>query len=110
VEAGLTLKRRNYDERGHRTFAGDFIVECDHGVGGTHPPLACLRSCCRNAVVQQGIKVPLQLFYHRVKGWGVRTLVPILANQFVCEYVGEIFHDQEIEERYVATILAQSLH
>jgi hypothetical protein len=108
VEAGLTLKRRNYDERAHRTFSGDIIVECDHGVGGTHPPPACLRSCCWNAVVQQGIKVPLQLFYHSDKGWGVRTLVPILANQFVCEYVGELVHDQEVEERYVETILAVS--
>jgi histone-lysine N-methyltransferase SUV39H len=54
---------------------------------------------CINRVVQKGSEIPVQVFKTPQKGWGVKTLVPIKANQFVEEYLGEIIVETEAEER-----------
>ncbi|RWS26315.1 histone-lysine N-methyltransferase EHMT2-like protein [Leptotrombidium deliense] len=70
------------------------------------PPMIfeCNRACscwknCNNRLVQTGIRVRLQVFRTKGKGWGVRPLRDIPKGTFVCEYVGEIITDSEADRR-----------
>ncbi|XP_034027154.1 histone-lysine N-methyltransferase EHMT1-like [Thalassophryne amazonica] len=67
------------------------LFECNHAC-------SCWRTC-RNRVVQNGIKVRLQLFRTPAMGWGVRTMQDIPHGTFICEYVGEIIPDAEADKR-----------
>ncbi|XP_058615187.1 histone-lysine N-methyltransferase EHMT1 isoform X9 [Onychostoma macrolepis] len=67
------------------------IFECNHAC-------SCWRSC-KNRVVQNGLRVRLQLFRTQTMGWGVKTLQDIPQGTFVCEYVGEIISDSEADVR-----------
>ncbi|KAM9437647.1 histone-lysine N-methyltransferase EHMT1 isoform 3-T3 [Salvelinus alpinus] len=67
------------------------IFECNHAC-------SCWRTC-KNRVVQNGLRVRLQLFRTSRMGWGVRTLQEIPRGTFVCEYVGEIISDAEADVR-----------
>ncbi|XP_072286738.1 histone-lysine N-methyltransferase EHMT1 isoform X3 [Pyxicephalus adspersus] len=73
------------------------IFECNHAC-------SCWRNC-RNRVVQNGLKIRLQLFRTKNKGWGVRSLQDIPAGTFVCEYVGELISDSEADVREDDTFL-----
>ncbi|KAF8398172.1 hypothetical protein HHK36_017098 [Tetracentron sinense] len=53
------------------------------------PSCSC-NSNCRNRVSQTGLKVRLEVFKTKDKGWGLRTLDPIRAGAFICEYAGEV--------------------
>ncbi|KAL5811610.1 hypothetical protein ACOSQ3_026560 [Xanthoceras sorbifolium] len=60
---------------------------------------SCLcASTCRNRVSQGGLKVHLEVFKTRNKGWGLRSWDPIRAGAFVCEYAGEVIDTSKIEE------------
>ncbi|XP_022652251.1 histone-lysine N-methyltransferase EHMT2-like isoform X2 [Varroa jacobsoni] len=70
------------------------------------PPILfeCNRACacfttCQNRVLQNGIKVHLELFKTALTGWGVRALQEIPKGSFVCEYVGEVITDKEADQR-----------
>ncbi|XP_055036991.2 histone-lysine N-methyltransferase EHMT1 isoform X2 [Misgurnus anguillicaudatus] len=67
------------------------IFECNHAC-------SCWRTC-KNRVVQNGLRVRLQLFRTQLMGWGVKTLQDIPQGTFVCEYVGEIISDAEADLR-----------
>uniref|UniRef100_A0A6I8QAN6 Euchromatic histone-lysine N-methyltransferase 1 n=3 Tax=Xenopus tropicalis TaxID=8364 RepID=A0A6I8QAN6_XENTR len=73
------------------------IFECNHAC-------SCWRNC-RNRVVQNGLKIRLQLFRTKSKGWGVRSLQDIPQGTFVCEYVGELISDAEADVREDDTYL-----
>ncbi|KAG8541865.1 hypothetical protein GDO81_006759 [Engystomops pustulosus] len=73
------------------------IFECNHAC-------SCWRNC-RNRVVQNGLKVRLQLFRTKNMGWGVRSLQEIPMGTFVCEYVGELISDSEADVREDDTYL-----
>ncbi|PIA58619.1 hypothetical protein AQUCO_00500513v1, partial [Aquilegia coerulea] len=65
----------------------------------------CGRSCncpptsCYNRVSQHGIKLPLEIFKTKNRGWGVRCLSSIQSGTFICEYTWELLQDMEAEER-----------
>ncbi|XP_043914104.1 histone-lysine N-methyltransferase EHMT1 [Protopterus annectens] len=70
------------------------------------PPLIfeCNQACscwrtCRNRLVQNGLRIRLQLYRTQKMGWGVRTLQDIPKGSFVCEYVGELISDAEADVR-----------
>ncbi|XP_051532999.1 histone-lysine N-methyltransferase EHMT1 isoform X5 [Myxocyprinus asiaticus] len=67
------------------------IFECNHAC-------SCWRTC-KNRVVQNGLRVRLQLFRTKKMGWGVKTLQDIPQGTFVCKYVGEIISDAEADVR-----------
>ncbi|XP_043078093.1 histone-lysine N-methyltransferase EHMT1 isoform X8 [Puntigrus tetrazona] len=67
------------------------IFECNHAC-------SCWRTC-KNRVVQNGLRIRLQLFRTQLMGWGVKTLQDIPQGTFVCEYVGEIISDAEADVR-----------
>lgn len=45
---------------------------------------------CHNRVVQNGLRVRLQVFQTETKGWGVRVLDDVPRGAFVCHYAGVI--------------------
>ncbi|KAL2228069.1 histone-lysine N-methyltransferase, H3 lysine-9 specific SUVH1-like [Sesamum indicum] len=45
---------------------------------------------CRNRMSQAGIKVRLEVFKTKNRGWGLRSWDPIRAGGFICEYAGDI--------------------
>ncbi|MEE6504984.1 hypothetical protein FKM82_005399 [Ascaphus truei] len=73
------------------------IFECNHAC-------SCWRTC-RNRVVQNGVKVRLQLYRTKSMGWGVRSLQDIPVGTFVCEYMGELISDSEADVREDDTYL-----
>ncbi|XP_057515841.1 histone-lysine N-methyltransferase SUVR4 isoform X3 [Amaranthus tricolor] len=55
---------------------------------------------CGNRVVQRGITRNLQVFRTTEgKGWGLRTLEDLPRGAFICEYVGEVVTNTELDER-----------
>uniref|UniRef100_A0A8C1AM16 Euchromatic histone-lysine N-methyltransferase 1b n=1 Tax=Cyprinus carpio carpio TaxID=630221 RepID=A0A8C1AM16_CYPCA len=75
------------------------IFECNHAC-------SCWRTC-KNRVVQNGLRIRLQLFRTQMMGWGVKTLQDIPQGTFVCDvdtivclvYIGEIISDAEADVR-----------
>lgn len=67
------------------------LFECNHAC-------SCWRTC-RNRVVQNGLRVRLQLYRTQKMGWGVRAMQDIPPGTFICEYVGEIISDTEADKR-----------
>ncbi|NXO62720.1 SETMR methyltransferase, partial [Phainopepla nitens] len=70
----------------------------------SRPVFECNSLCrcgegCRNRPVQRGLRLRLQVFRTARKGWGVRTLQPVPAGGFVCEYAGEVLGPAEARRR-----------
>uniref|UniRef100_A0A2P2NY25 Uncharacterized protein n=1 Tax=Rhizophora mucronata TaxID=61149 RepID=A0A2P2NY25_RHIMU len=57
----------------------------------------CLPNC-RNRVSQGGIRIRLEVFKTKDKGWGLRSWDPIRAGTFICEYAGEAINDPKLWE------------
>jgi hypothetical protein len=78
-----------------RTLVKDYyansIVECGHKCSCNHE--------CLNRTVQNGRRLPLVIFMHELKGWGVKTLVKIPAGTFVDEYTGEVIPAEEADKK-----------
>ncbi|MCL7046348.1 hypothetical protein MKW94_009893 [Papaver nudicaule] len=53
------------------------------------PSCSCYPDCS-NQVSQNGLKVRLEVFKTKEKGWGLRSWDPIRAGTFICEYAGEV--------------------
>uniref|UniRef100_A0A1A9X5N0 Histone-lysine N-methyltransferase n=1 Tax=Glossina brevipalpis TaxID=37001 RepID=A0A1A9X5N0_9MUSC len=70
------------------------IFECNDVCG-------CNKLSCKNRVVQNGVRIPLQVIEceDSCKGWGVRSLIPVPKGSFVAGYVGEILTDLEADRR-----------
>lgn len=71
--------------------AKPLIYECG-------PSCKCPPSC-HNRVSQRGLRMQLEIFKTRERGWGVRSLKSITSGSFICEYVGELLQDGEAEQR-----------
>lgn len=53
---------------------------------------------CKNRVVQSGLKIRVQVFKTKGCGWGLRSLEPIRAGTFICEFAGLVMAKEEVEE------------
>ena len=74
---------------------------------GTDIPYECNQKCacqkrenkkknpCTNHVVQDGLKVRLEMFLTKKKGWGIRTLQDIPKGTFMGVYIGEIRQNED---------------
>ncbi|KAI3819929.1 hypothetical protein L1987_13782 [Smallanthus sonchifolius] len=51
---------------------------------------------CRNRVSQAGLKMRLEVFKIKDKGWGLRSWDPIRAGSFICEYAGLVIAENGI--------------
>ena len=79
----------------------------DQAFLGTDIPYECNDKCacqkrenkkktppCTNHVVQDGLKVHLEMFLTKRKGWGIRALQDIPKGTFMGFYIGEIRHHE----------------
>lgn len=57
-----------------------------HECGPTCP---CIPNC-KNRVSQTGLKVRLEVFKTKDRGWGLRSWDAIRSGTFICEYAGEV--------------------
>ncbi|XP_058766674.1 histone-lysine N-methyltransferase, H3 lysine-9 specific SUVH3-like [Vicia villosa] len=71
------------------------------------PMCRCLPNC-KNRVSQTGLKPHMEVFRTKDRGWGLRTLDPIRAGSFICEYAGEVIdkakvsqNDEEDNDEYI---------
>ncbi|TYG96609.1 hypothetical protein ES288_A11G364900v1 [Gossypium darwinii] len=76
-----------------------------NGVLVSQKPLIheCGSSCicppnCKNRVCQSGLKIRLEVFKTKDKGWGLRSWDPIRSGAFICEYGGEVTDITSAEE------------
>ncbi|KAL2337311.1 hypothetical protein Fmac_011757 [Flemingia macrophylla] len=53
------------------------------------PTCQCFPNC-KNRVSQTGLKHHMEVFKTKDRGWGLRSLDPIRAGTFICEYAGEV--------------------
>lgn len=81
-----------YDQTGRVILEeGYLIYECNH-------MCSCDRTC-PNRVLQNGVRVKLEVFKTENKGWAVRAGQAILRGTFVCEYIGEVLDELETNKR-----------
>ncbi|KAI4330330.1 hypothetical protein MLD38_028628 [Melastoma candidum] len=81
-----------YDEYGRLILEGGYLIyECNRMCG-------CSKSC-PNRVLQNGVRVKLEVFRTEKKGWAVRAAQAISRGMFICEFVGEVLGEAEAAER-----------
>lgn len=85
---------------------GGYLPYTSLGVLLSHNSLVheCGPSClcppnCRNRISQAGLKVRLEVFKTKDKGWGLRSWDPIRAGGFICEYAGEVIDASSLGAR-----------
>ncbi|KAI4332871.1 hypothetical protein L6164_017746 [Bauhinia variegata] len=61
------------------------------------PACKCFPNC-KNRASQTGLKFQMEVFKTNNRGWGLRTLDPIRAGTFVCEYAGEVIDRSKINQ------------
>ncbi|XP_057980274.1 histone-lysine N-methyltransferase, H3 lysine-9 specific SUVH1-like [Malania oleifera] len=94
---------------------GDLNCSCIRKNGGDYPytsngilvsrkPMVyeCGPTCpcfpnCKNRVSQTGLKVRLEVFKTKDRGWGLRSWDPIRAGTFICEYAGEVIDKAKVK-------------
>ncbi|KAI4384593.1 hypothetical protein MLD38_002722 [Melastoma candidum] len=64
----------------------------------------CRASCpcgpqCKNRVAQAGIKIRMEVFKTRNRGWGLRAYEAIRAGTFICEYAGEVIGKDMLKQK-----------
>ncbi|KAI3750340.1 hypothetical protein L2E82_20974 [Cichorium intybus] len=62
----------------------------------------CGNSCrcpdtCRNRISQSGLKIRLEVFKTRDRGWGLRSWDPIRSGAFICEYAGVVVEGKRFD-------------
>ncbi|XP_071779089.2 histone-lysine N-methyltransferase SETMAR [Centroberyx gerrardi] len=64
--------------------------------------LCACSEACPNRVVQRGLRLRLEVYRTKERGWGARTLEPVPRGTFVCEYAGEVISFEEARRRQLA--------
>ncbi|KAK7250849.1 hypothetical protein RIF29_33575 [Crotalaria pallida] len=81
-----------YDENGRIILEEGYLVyECNH--------MCRCNKTCPNRILQNGVRVKLEVFKTDRKGWAVRAGEAIMRGTFVCEYIGEVLDEQEAHSR-----------
>lgn len=81
-----------YDDKGRIILEEGYLVyECNQSC-------SCSR-ICPNRILQNGVRMKLEVFKTEEKGWAVRAGEQILRGTFVCEYIGEVIDEQEAKKR-----------
>lgn len=54
---------------------------------------------CKNRVSQTGVKLRLEVFKTKDRGWGLRSWDSIRAGSFICEYAGEVIDEVKLKQK-----------
>ncbi|MCL7044777.1 hypothetical protein MKW94_003510 [Papaver nudicaule] len=74
---------------GNSPYANGVLVVQKSVVHECGPSCSCYPDCS-NQVSQNGLKIRLEVFKTKDKGWGLQSWDPIRAGTFICEYAGEV--------------------
>ncbi|XP_042754452.1 histone-lysine N-methyltransferase, H3 lysine-9 specific SUVH1 [Lactuca sativa] len=81
---------------------GGYMPYTPLGVLLTHNTVIheCGNSCrclntCRNRISQMGLKIRLEVFKTKDRGWGLRSWDPIRSGGFICEYAGVVIEGRK---------------
>ncbi|XP_021864963.2 histone-lysine N-methyltransferase SUVR5 isoform X2 [Spinacia oleracea] len=92
LDGKLMGRKFPYDDTGRLVLEENYLIyECSH--------LCKCSSKCPNRVLQNGVRVKMEVFKTLKKGWAVRACENILRGTFVCEFVGEVLDEQEASRR-----------
>ena len=80
----------------------NYLCECSDECG--------CPSSCPNRWTQQGVRVRLQVYKTREKGWACRAMQSIKAGTFVAEYVGELLNEAESARRLLDEYDLNGIH
>ncbi|XP_062102311.1 histone-lysine N-methyltransferase SUVR5 isoform X2 [Humulus lupulus] len=81
-----------YDDKGRIILEEGYLVyECNQ-------MCSCPRTC-PNRVLQNGVRVKLEVYKTEKKGWAVRAGESVLRGTFICEYIGEVLDEHEANMR-----------
>ncbi|ESQ30564.1 hypothetical protein EUTSA_v10012393mg [Eutrema salsugineum] len=82
------------DEKGPSSFS--YITSLKHPCGDSCP---CSNDC-KNKMIGTSLKFSLEVFKTMDRGWGLRSLDPIRAGSFICEFAGDIIQqgDEETDD------------
>ncbi|KAF8364759.1 hypothetical protein HHK36_033261 [Tetracentron sinense] len=94
---------------GNLPYIGTGIIVSQKSLVHECGPSCSCSANCRNRVSQTGLKVHLEVFKTKDKGWGLRSWDPIRAGAFICEYAGEVVdkikgdedRDQDEDDEYI---------
>ncbi|KAK1426989.1 hypothetical protein QVD17_15671 [Tagetes erecta] len=65
-------------------------------------PSCLCPTTCRNRISQAGLKLRLEVFRTKNKGWGLRSWDPIRAGAFICEYAGDVIENSsDSDDEYI---------
>lgn len=80
---------------------GRLLLDKPSGIYECNYRCACNVNRCRNRVVSKGPSIRLEVFRCEIpaKGWGVRCRQPIPAGTFICDYLGEVLPESELDRR-----------
>lgn len=92
--AGTNAHRRGVVHLKSQYTSKRLIAQVNTGIFECNSLCKC-SSRCANRVVQNGIRVRLQVEYTLNKGWGVITLDDIPAGAFICTYAAELLDDAD---------------
>lgn len=100
----MTIKSAEFAARGDRRDGGPISYEwkrllnqVSSGVYECHAGCKCSNKCL-NKVVQHPIRVKMQMFRTKDKGWGLLACHDIPKGQFICVYAGKLYRDEDTEE------------
>lgn len=75
------------------------------------PQLCPCKELCKNQRIQRHEWAPaLDKFMTENKGWGIRTMMPIVTGNFILEYVGEVVSDKEFKDRMASRYMKDTHH
>ncbi|GAB2282529.1 hypothetical protein Dimus_017070 [Dionaea muscipula] len=86
--------------RGRFSYDDDGRILLEEG----YPVYECNYMCkcsedCSNRILQNGVRVKLEVVKTEKKGWAVRTGEEILRGRFICELIGEVLDEEEANIR-----------
>lgn len=98
VDIGSGEQMTAYEFRDGKVLLKESIIDCQAMIYECWSLCPCLSSCI-NRLTQLGRQVRLEVFRTYNRGYGLRTLDPILQGQFVDFYCGEVITCKEADLR-----------
>lgn len=99
----MTINSYLYANRNDRQESGPISYEwkrllsqVSSGIYECHSGCKC-NSRCLNKVVQHPIRVRMQMFRTKLKGWGLQACHDIPRGSFICVYAGKLYRDEDTE-------------
>ncbi|KAK7314030.1 hypothetical protein VNO77_39238 [Canavalia gladiata] len=97
VPGDLSCSCIQRNEGGFPYTANGVLVSRKQLVHECGPMCACSPNC-KNRVSQSGLKHHMEVFKTKDRGWGLRTLDPIRAGTFICEYAGKVIDKVRVNQ------------